>query len=462
VRVGRSIVTVGVLFAVALAAANGAFAATGSFSASEPDLDQIWANSVRTASDMLGPGGQQVDALGRPCQLLGGQTFIFDGVVRDRCPWIGDESVIDMTYNASDPHWDVQRWMLALFAGMQKGDGAIPASPVDGGKVVLYDYCGYWAIALHNYVLYSGDVAFASQMFGTLELLIDRWYPALMSSSGLLDNTPFDHQDYAFVHRQGNVLSYFNAQYVYVLEQAADIAGWIGANQYKVAWLARAAAVEQRFGVLWDGSSGAFVDTTADRRAHPEDGNAFAIISGIATHAQAVSALDYLTAHNALSYGNSIVDVPDWDYPSWGYQSNLRVYPFIGYYELLARFQAGLDDSAFNLIRREWGYMQTYGPTHTDWENIGPYGAGPTDLNFGGSWDAGWSSGAAAALTQYVLGVVPTSPGYATYAIRPHPGNLTWAKGSVVTPRGVLHVAWKKVTTKQKTKLAISSSLTPS
>jgi hypothetical protein len=180
-------------------------------------------------------------------------------------------------------------------------------------------------------------------------------------------------------------------------------------------------------------------------------------VSGIATHDQAVSALTYLEQHDAYSYGNSIADVPTYDNAQWGFQSNLRVYPFMGYYELKARFRTGLDDTALDLIRREWGYMQRYGPSKTDWELIGPYGGGPTDLHLGGSWDAGWSSGAAPALSQYVLGVTPTSPGYATYVVRPHVGGLAWAKGDVVTPRGLLHVEWKKT----PNGIVVSSKLLP-
>ena len=33
----------------------------------------------------------------------------------------------------------------------------------------------------------------------------------------------------------------------------------------------------------------------------------------------------------------------------------MRVYPFISYFEVIARFETGLDSSALALIRREWG-----------------------------------------------------------------------------------------------------------
>ena len=45
-----------------------------------------------------------------------------------------------------------------------------------------------------------------------------------------------------------------------------------------------------------------------------------------------------------------------------------------------------------------------------------------------------------------VLGVYPTADGYKTVRIRPdfQTHALTWAKGSVPTPRGCIFVEWRK------------------
>lgn len=429
----------------ALVVAGSADAGGGSFESSDPLLNAIWQAGSRTAADMLAPGGQIYDALGSYCPTPAGMTVILDGTVRDRCPYIGDETVIDQTFNVSEPHWDVQRNMLALFSAAQQSDGAIPSAPFAGGQV-LFDYCGYWAVALHNYVLYSGDVGFARTQWPHLVRLLNGWFPSKTGGGGLLVND-LGHKDYAFIRRHGDVVAYYNAEYVVVLEQSAELAKWLGQTDAAAAWSARAAAVSRAFGVFWDRANGAYVDTTVDHFTHPEDGNAFAVLAGIPDHADAVSALRYLESHDWYSYGNSIADVPTWDNPVWGIESNMRVYPFMGYYELLARFQTGLDGSAVDMIQREWGYMLRNGPG-TDWELIAPYGGGPTDRRLGGGWDVGWSTGATSLLTQYVLGVRPTSPGYATYVVDPHPGgNVDWAAGDVVTPRGLLHVEWRRAPT---------------
>lgn len=43
-----------------------------------------------------------------------------------------------------------------------------------------------------------------------------------------------------------------------------------------------------------------------------------------------------------------------------------------------------------------------------------------------------------------MLGERPTAPGYTEIAIEPLPGNGTWAKRTIISPRGKVEVHWKK------------------
>jgi alpha-L-rhamnosidase len=51
--------------------------------------------------------------------------------------------------------------------------------------------------------------------------------------------------------------------------------------------------------------------------------------------------------------------------------------------------------------------------------------------------------GGVIAVQHYVLGVQPLEPQYARVRIRPHPGNLKFAKGTIPTQRGPIGVSWK-------------------
>ncbi len=261
-----------------------------------------------------------------------------------------------------------------------------------------------------------------------------------MGESGLLVNSGGD-SDYGGIPRRGHTVAYYNAGYVQALQLAAAIAGWLHHRAPAADWRARidplAAAFRRAF---WDPSAGAFKDATEGPVVHPEDGNAFAVLAGLATAAQARSALDYLMAHDWQPYGAAIADNNVWDGFPWGDNASMRVYPFISYFEVVARFETGLDSSALALIRREWGYMLANGPRSTMWETIGAYGSPPVDSV--PSWDHGWSSGAAPALTNYVLGVAPALPGFGSYVARPHPVDLSWARGTVPTPHGPIRFGW--------------------
>jgi hypothetical protein len=104
-----------------------------------------------------------------------------------------------------------------------------------------------------------------------------------------------------------------------------------------------------------------------------------------------------------------------------------------------ARFSVGDDEGAIELVRRTWGNMLERDPQSTFWEFAAPNGA-----IFSGdiSLAHGWSTGALPALSQYVLGVLPRSPGYRELTVAPHPGGLAWACGLVPTPHGSVKVAW--------------------
>jgi hypothetical protein len=55
----------------------------------------------------------------------------------------------------------------------------------------------------------------------------------------------------------------------------------------------------------------------------------------------------------------------------------------------------------------------------------------------------GWAAAPTIALTTDTLGVTPTSGGFATFDVAPHPGDLAWAQGAVPTPRGTIDTSWR-------------------
>jgi len=176
----------------------------GSFTSSDPTLNGIWTAAVKTATDMVVAGPLRKDALGRPCQIDLPKVII-DGVVRDRCPYVGDEAVSGKTLLVSTPSdLPVLRSMIVWFADHQHSDGAIPSSPLDSGQIVLIDYNAYWIEDLYNYVLYRGDLALAREVWPHVLRLLNGWYPQNTAADGLLVN-PLGPSDYAGPPSHGHV-----------------------------------------------------------------------------------------------------------------------------------------------------------------------------------------------------------------------------------------------------------------
>jgi hypothetical protein len=110
----------------------------------------------------------------------------------------------------------------------------------------------------------------------------------------------------------------------------------------------------------------------------------------------------------------------------------------------LYKFEALLTDQeryaprVFDLIARDWGYMLRQGAT-SFWETID----GASAFGNAGSLCHGWSGIPAWFYGAYVLGVKPTTPGFATYDVAPATNAFAQAEGTVPTPGGgQLEVQW--------------------
>ncbi len=296
----------------------------------------------------------------------------------------------------------------------------------------------------YDLVFYNDASDYLNKYYPVLVKVLDTFYTSMTNSDTNLLSRPDGYGDYAFVSRVGQI-TYYNALYVIVLRQAALLADSINQMADSARWQARADTVAAALlATNWDDSVGAFFDgggcgSSAMCNTHSQDGNSISILANVTSVAQAESALGYLANHTAQPYGNTFYDNGLIDS-----SFNTRVYAFLSYFEIAARFQASPNtiDSAFDEIRRLYGWMATHDPGVTQWEGIGeggaPYEGGDTSMAHG------WSTGIVPLLSNYVLGVTPTGPGFSTWVLKPLPSNggLTWARGVIPTPHGGISVSW--------------------
>ena len=421
---------------------------TGWFECSDEALTQYWFDAAYT-NEMCTAKFTKNTSDPRDANTAGldGKLVLQDGAKRDRDPYVGDVAVSGRTaYLTHLQTAKAAKNVLADLGNHQRSDGWIPPASINNYTLPLFDYPLWWVVSSWEYVLYTGDTAYAETYWPVLEKCLDTFYPSVTnSSSGLLSKglgVTDGYGDYAFLPRTGQV-TYYNALYVYALQNAAQWASILSHSPTSKAWTKRAAAVSKAINAnLWDKTVGAYLDSTNlttsyNQTRHAQDGNGIAVLAGIAPAARATSALGYISSHMRQFYGNAFYDgrLPGVD------GASQRVYAFISFFELQGRLLTrGLESSAIEEIDRLYGYMATHDPTITDWEGIGPNGTlyeqGYTSMAHG------WSTGIVSLMSNYVLGIVPTSPGFKTWSIRPVPAGLEWARGAVGTPKGDVEVSW--------------------
>jgi hypothetical protein len=412
----------------------------GWFLSSDDDLNRYWYGAAYTnelVTDTFRP--DDVDPRGADTPGLDGKLVLHDGAKRDRDPYVGDLAVSARTlYLTHDDASAAARDVLADLADHQRADGWIPPASINGYTLPLFDYPLWWVTCSWDYVLHTGDRDYATAYYPRLTTLLDSWYPSVTDADGLLSkglNGTSGYGDYAFLDRTGQI-TYYNANYVQALGDAAALAGYLGHSDDANRWTARAGTVAAAVNAhLWDADAGAYLDSSTGAVRHAQDGNAIAITAGVADAARAASVLAHLDATTVLPYGNAFMD-NDTIFDG----ASQRVYAFTSYPELVARFESGREDSALDQIRRTWGWMDRNDPGTTHWEGVGPGGS-----LYEGAYTSmahGWSTGVLPALTNELLGVQPTSPGFATWLVRPHPGSVAWARGQVPTPHGPVTADW--------------------
>jgi hypothetical protein len=415
----------------------------GAFLSSDETLNRLWyagAYTVQLAS--IDPQtGRPYPAQPGPVQnnatVGDGQTIISDGAKRDRFIWGGDNAISAPVSLLSTGESDPARNAIAFMAKGQFGNGQVPGVflPGSGYQAGWGEYAAWWIQNYWTYYLYTGDRSFLDAYWPTLTKDV-AWFESLVGSDGLL-NIPGGASGHWGYGNAGEE-TYENALYVDVLSmaaQAADVEGSSLASDYRAHGTRTADAINAK---LWDASAGAYIEKPNDS-AHPQDANAMAVLAGVATGERAKSVLAFFANTLSGPVGDLTNDVNGDAVPRY-------VSPFVTAQELdayAAQHTGSADDAAMSLLRRTWQHMLAGSFPGTFWENVSPTGG--LQLGSYTSLSHGWAAAPTTYLTNDVLGVTPTSGGFATFRVLPHPNaGPQWAEGRVPTPHGDITAAWKR------------------
>lgn len=425
----------------------------GHFLSSDSLLNRIWYAGAYTLNlNQLTPGTYVADGGTNQLHLL------LDGAKRDRAVWSGDQAISDLTdYYVSEPVY--ARDSLGLFLthpattanflqpaeGSMSQPGPLPGACTPNPNV--QNGCVTWSAsysvvvipALYNYFLYTGDLGFVRDHWQAVVRQM-QWDAQQVDSNRLFSVNSNNADDWNLETPTGEV-TYVNAVYVEALNSAAKLATALGDDADAKQWSGQAMvvknAVNQR---LWNQKTGVYDPSDSIRGAVVQDANVMAILSGIAPPGRARGIMKVLRQALATPYGPVVATAN-----ASGYIRDIS--PYMGSFNVLADFAAGNEPAALALIRQEWGFMIAHDPGGVDWERIEPNGipAGTSGtLMIADSSAHAWLTGPTAALSEYVLGVAPTSPGYGRWIVAPNPGDLKWAQGVVPTPHGAISVRWQR------------------
>ena len=115
---------------------------------------------------------------------------------------------------------------------------------------------------------------------------------------------------------------------------------------------------------------------------------------------------------------------------------------YYGSFVLFALKKCGYYAEAVEYIRKYWLPVLDSG-TPTLWEN-GVYTPGKAGFGGSASLCHGFSSSVVDFMQTALLGIVPETPGFATFKFEPHVCHLSFAKGRVPTPHGAIRVEWRR------------------
>lgn len=407
----------------------------GLFVSSDDQLNRIWYAGAYTAQLCMTPAGSP-DSL---------QPLILDGAKRDRLVFLGDmvQTVPTIATTLGANGADYVRESLALLAQYQNPtDGSVAGfSQPDGpGAYESASYSTDFVLTLAEYVRYSGDVGFAAAQLPAVQKELAYNQSLVSASTGLMVTTAdpggtgsgsdWDFYDGA----KAGAVTEFNVIYYRALTEAAYLADAVGRTELSAGYRQQASALAAAINTqLFNSSTGVYDISDQKRGGYAQDANTMAVLYGVAPADKAQSILDALRLHLWNPHGSEPFSADT------GYSQVIS--PYVGGFDLAARFATGDDASALTLMRNEWGPMVAPGPDYSGglWEKLNSDGS---NTEGGNSLAHGWSTGPTSTLTGYVLGARPVDPGYSTWSIVPHPGTVAWAQGQIPTPRGAMGVKW--------------------
>jgi len=322
-------------------------------------------------------------------------------------------------------------------------------------EIGLWDYPSWRISNIYNHYLYYGDKEFLKRYYPEMVTGL-LWNIERMGANHLIYQVPIGGD--CFFATSGSVeyncsfdrlgekplLNALLYRSLWCMSQIAEILG----DERGVQWGELAEKVHKAVNDrLWSEEHGAYIDTY-DPSYIPQDGNAIAVLYGLADAEKAKKAMDTVRKENWSPYGSAILSVEK-DHTRGGSRT---ISPAMCCHEGAARFLTGDAEGGLELIRRCWGTMLRKG-AGTFWEFAPNNGHERWPIP-----SHAWSGGCTYLLSAFVLGVRPERPGYEVMRFAPYGGYEHFA-GVVPTVKGLVAVACETLGDHRHYRLAVPKGM---
>ncbi|KAG9569110.1 bacterial alpha-L-rhamnosidase domain-containing protein, partial [Aureobasidium melanogenum] len=357
--------------------------------------------------------------------LTNGSSAFTDGPKRDKLIWPGDFAIsVPGVFLSTDDAITVKLSLQQLFASQNTTTGALPwfAQPVhvypendfiNLGKIVFsFNYHLFTLLGLHNYWIYTGDDEYLQNNWNRFKLGLN-YSLSFVDETGLANVT--SSFDWLREGMGGHNIE-ANSILKHTLDVAVALAYAVNDTSHIASWSNASTAIASAANtLLWDSTASLYRDNETTT-LHPQDGNVWSVISGIAYANQSTAISSALAAR----WGPYGAPAPE---------AGSTVSPFISGFELQAHFLAGQPQRAIDLMRFMWADFMLDDPRMTNstyiegYDTSGAlhYPAYADDARI--SHSHGWSSGPVLALSTFAAGLHVLNA--TSWVAHPQPGNLT-------------------------------------
>ena len=376
------------------------------FSCSDTLLTKIWHATERTTA------------------LCTNDAFM-DNPWREKNAWNGDILTIILSALTCYGNLDIIKRTFRMFSYDQLADGAFP-DVVPGHLGWLFDLNMAYPIKLQQYYDFTGDIDLLSELYPNLKKYME-YLERYENGEGIIDKTPLPIWfDWTILDRRqpSTILNLF---YYNVLCSMTKIAKSLNLSDDAFIYEAKSNVIRNCIEKFWDQRHGVFPDCVIKGEFSEnisENTNGIALCNNLLAQDRIESIIK-----NVFSNGFDIHKM-----------SKIRISsPQFAIYVLSGLCDAGYHRLALDYLKQRHGsaFQQGLDTMPESWffSSRGETSAVQASLP------------ASYILTTEILGIKPQEPGFKKTIIKPNPCDLSWARGSLITSRGVIKVEWRKINT---------------